>query len=173
MSVRSTFALLALALWTSWLCFAQGALRALGWPPALLPDLVLVLAIALSARALRGRAVAAIAVIALVRAAFSVESPLAVLAAFLAAGLVLEYLRRWFDFGDPLLCALIAFGLQLALGAWWRIVLTSQVGRSGVRADWGPLSLCGAAAVTAFCAIALPPLLLRLPGLRVLWRSER
>ncbi|MBM3976891.1 MAG: hypothetical protein FJ299_07875 [Planctomycetes bacterium] len=170
MSAKLLFGLLALALWTSWLCFAQGALVALGWPSALLPDLVLVLAIVLSARASEGRALAALFVIALVRAAFGVEGPLAVLAAFLAAGLALEWLRRWFDFRDPFLCASSAFALSLLLGAWWRVVSAGRVWRAGIAVDWGFTPLLGAAAVTAVAALALAPLLARLPGLRGLWR---
>lgn len=172
MSARTVFALVALALWTSWLCFAQGALSALGWPSALLPDVVLVLAIALSTRAKQGRAFAVLAVIALVRAAFAVETPLAVLAAFLTAGLVLEWLRRWFDFKDPFLCATCAFALSLGLGAWWRVVQHSRVASSRADVDWAPLALLGAAAVTAFAALALAPLLSKLPGLRPLWRTR-
>jgi hypothetical protein len=172
LSAKTLFALVALALWTSWLCFALGALCALGWPNALLPDLVLVLAIALSARAKHGRALAVVAVIAIVRAAFGVETPLAVLAAFLTAGLVLEWLRRWFDFQDPFLCATTAFALSLGLGAWWRIVQHSRGAGARADVDWAPLALLGAAAVTAFAALALAPLLSKLPGLRPLWRTR-
>lgn len=172
MSAKAAFALVALALWTSWLCFAQGALAALGWPSAVLPDLVLVLAITLSSRAKRGRALAVLAVIALVRAAFAVETPLAVLAAFLTAGFVLEWLRRWFDFQDPFLCTTAAFALSLGLGAWWRIVQHSRVAGSRAELDWTPVAWLGGAAVTAFAALALAPLLSNLPGLRPLWRTR-
>lgn len=173
MSSRLAIAALLLALWSAWLCFAQGALAQWVGPGACAPELTLLVLYAIGVRGEPRAFLLPALVVAGTRAAFGIEPPLVVLSGMLGAALCFHWLRAWMDLADPLLLALFAGCAQAALGAWWRLALVLRLERSGQGLGGVSLEL-GAWLVSALLAgllcLALSPMLARLPGLRPLLR---
>jgi hypothetical protein len=161
----------SLLVWAAWLFALQGLFASSRVAGSWVPDLGLLLLLALEGRLREGgrlpqrRLLVAALVIALARAAFSSDPPLALAAGYLGVAGVLGALRQWVELDHPFARATLAGGAALALGAFW--ILSAELPNEVLRAlPWEP------ALATAAAAVVVLPALGRLPGLTPLARAR-
>lgn len=167
-SRRSWLPWLMLLVWSAWLAVAQTALAAAGLPA---PDLGLVLLVACAGR-FDPRELPRVALcVALGRAAFAVEPAVALVAGYLAAGLVLRTLRMGIELHGLLPRAIVSAPLAGGLAFWLELVHRVRDGEPaaalGARAVQAVLPL---ALTTSLATVLLATPLLYLPGLTPLRR---
>ena len=161
------FGWLFLTVWLTWLFALQARLGAAPW----MPDLGLVLAIAVLAHLEEREGAVLALVLALSRSALSPEPAVALLAGSVGFVLLGFGLRSVVELTGPLWRATIAGGLVLAFDLWLAVVQSSRGGIGpALPVDAG--SLLGVAFTSALLALFAGPLLARLPGLTPL-RSRR
>lgn len=184
MSRSAVLPWILLAIWSAWLGALQGWLGGQGSLAPWVPDAVLVLLFALCARLDRGDLPKAAVVVALSRAAVSIEPAAALLAGVLGLVLVLRGLRSVLEIGDAAARTALAFLGVLLLARWQALVLEREVlAAAGLAAPaleraWdGAIGAFGPrawprAASTAVCALMFGPALAHLPGLSPLRRRR-
>lgn len=178
---RGGLAWLLLAVWAAWLYALQGLVvhlggagsLALGVPPgAWVPDLGLVLMLALAAELPASRVPLAALTVAAARAAVGIDPPVAVLAGYLGAASAYAALRRVVVESRRL--RVLATGLaSLALGAWLIAARAARLPDPPPPAELFPVGWYVPALFTALAAVFPGALLLRLPGLGGLLPSGR
>ena len=157
-------------LWCAWAYASTGFLGAVTPLGAWLPDLGLVLLLALGVHVAPGRLAWAALIVALARIAFSVDPPVAVLAGYLGFAGLQAVLRSFVNLEDPFARGALAGFAALLLDVWWSWV---HAIRNPVLLDAPGTELAWRAALaTAACALLFSELLLRLPGLRPLRRQH-
>lgn len=153
-----------LAAWAVWLFAAQGrwaAATASAW----VPEIGLSLLLGLGPSLRRGDLVAAAFAIAAARIAVSIEPPAAVLAGYLAAGVVAQSVQSVIPLDRPAVRIGLGFALALSLDAWFALVAGARgQGALVLEADL-VLAPWRRALVTALLAGFVGPLFARLPGL--------
>jgi hypothetical protein len=173
-----------LAIWSTWLHALQGlALQQAPLAPWV-PDVGLVLLLALCSRLERRDLPRVALVVALGRVAVSVEPVPALLASCLGVVIVVAGLRSMVELGDPLARTLLALVAALAIARWHTLVASTRALQdaslyaeslaaswTAVRGALGPHALTRAAA-TALVALAFGPALAHLPGLTPLRRKR-
>lgn len=172
---------LLLLCWLTWLQAARGWLGARVLPPEWVPDLGLLLFLAVAARLdqrvmARRHETTGIAGLVLAAAAaelcISIQAAAPVLAGWLGVLLWQNLWRRGLDVERPLLRILVAGSGALGLLAWRRLVQGLDLAGSSV-----PLTASGDGAwrgvlLTAALAPVVMPALLALPGLPWYWRRR-
>lgn len=162
-----------LCVWSVWIHALTGLAADVDGLGRWLPDLGLVLLLALGPRMPASRMAVAAVVVALARASLGVDPPTAILAGYFAVCLVHAGLREFVDLDDPLFRALLAGVASLALSGWWVLVhAVRHPVLDGLSAAASPFAW-RAALSTATVALAGADLLLRLPGLQPLWKRGR
>jgi hypothetical protein len=153
------------ALYSAWAAALQGRLAASGESGEWTPDLGLVLLFAWAARLGGSQGAAAALVVALARAAFGADRPVALAAGSLGAFWLFAVLRSALEIDRALpraaLCGLAAWGTAALLVAARSLALAS--GAPAVRIEG--VRLWPGALATAGACLVLAPLCLRLPGL--------
>jgi hypothetical protein len=175
---------LLFGLWVVWLSAGQGLVLELGGASAWVPDLALVLLLGLGAELDRRDLPVLAAVFALARAAVSVASPAAILAAALGLVLVVRGLRTVVELRDVGSRCLLAGAGALACERWFALVDARRVlaapgqGLEALSAAWDahlgawPDGAWSRALSTMAFAFLFGPALLRLPGLTPLRRRS-
>ena len=158
-----------LLLWAGWLLSLQGLLVAATTLGPWAPDLALVLLVALGSRIPRSRALLAAVLLTVARVGHAADSPIAIFTGYAAAVSLTGALARFIDLTGPISRAILAFALTFGVVSFWAAAAQAAQGQ-GASFSWSPLALQHALA-TAGAAFLCAPLLLRLPGLRPLWRS--
>ncbi len=157
-----------LAVWSAWLHALQGVLGHVA-TGAWTPDLGLCLFVALAPRVAAADLPRAALLLALTRATFSVDPPVAIGAAYLAAGLATGSLRTVLDLRSAPFRTALALVLSVALSAWLGLAHDVRVADAlqfaGQSAAWGGRGAWSVALATGAAALVLAPLLARLPGL--------
>jgi hypothetical protein len=161
-----------LGAYCTWLFALEGRLAA-GPDARWVPDVGLVLALSLLARAEVNDAPFIALVAALARAAFGPEPPIVLLTGFLIVAFLALAARRAIELSGPVWRTLAALVLVLVFDAW---LCLAQGVRGGAGETWRATALVAAwpvAITSALLALVLGPTLARLPGLapirRRLW----
>lgn len=179
---------LMLAIWSAWICALQGLLRDTEPLSAWVPDLWLVLVLALASRLERSDLPRVALVAAAGRLAVSIEPAAAVLAGALGVVLLVRVIRSVIEVEDVVARTALAFVCALALARWQSLVLETrafagaEMFAARLSVSWGTAvgsfgpDPWSRAAVTALAALAAAPALAHLPGLTPLrkrrtWRS--
>lgn len=171
MSRAPLSAWLCLVVWGAWLFALQGVVAASGSLRAWTPDLGLVLLLALVVRLRSSRALWAAAWVALVRAAFSADPPLAILCGYLGFVGACRLVRAGVELERPLVRGLVAFG-GASLCAWlWTSARAQELAAGGPGAPLARFAWTSALA-TGLVALALGRAPGRLPGLSGLARRR-
>jgi len=165
---RVRMAWILLAVWAAWGFALQGELARSGILGAQVPELGLVLLLALSGRAPRGRVLLAASLLALARAASSGDPLLVCFSAYLAAAGTLLLLRDVLDVERPLLRLLIGGALAVGLCSWLALCHSLRMFERPDLLPLVPLSVLGAGLPTALCTLFPAPVLLRVLGLSAL-----
>ena len=118
-----------LAVWATWVTVLQAVVVAQSPVGALTPDLSLLCLLGCSAELHKRDVVPAAVVLAVARAAYSVDSALAILAAYLATASLVRGARRTADLGRPLFALACGGILKGALALW---LLTVHALRAGL-----------------------------------------
>ena len=179
---------LLLTLWSAWLHGLQGWLADSASWGVWMPEIGLVLLVALAATLPMGDLPALGLAVALGRIAVSVDPPLAVIAAALAVVALVRTLRSVVDVKSALPRAAITGLAALGTSGWLALVqrerefggvLLASAGSSDAlseftTATWGPLVpfALGVALSTALAALVFGPALTKLPGLAGLRRRR-
>jgi hypothetical protein len=170
---------LLLSVWAVWIFALQAAL---GRSPALgsigpwVPDVGLVLALALAAR-LPTRDLPWVGLcVGLARASLSVDPPAAVIAGYLGAVAVARAFRSVIEIKSPPAIGLLAFVLALGLAGWLGLVhaqrAAAALGPGAELAISVPGGTWRGALATGITAALLSAALARLPGLTPLYRRK-
>jgi len=157
--------------WCTWLFALQGGIASAGLVGAFVPDLGLVVLLAICARLDRDRARRAAIVIAAVRIAFTADPPLAVVAGYVGVAWVLLALRGVVEVERLAPRALFGGLGALVLGAFWSLAHARELALRGIAVP-PPERLGAAALATALVAAAAVPWVARLPGLSPLTRPR-
>jgi hypothetical protein len=173
---QGLFPWLLLMIWGCWLLALQSSLVAAGVLGRWVPDLGLVLVLALAVRMRGARALAPALCIGLARCAYSIDAPAAILAAYLAAALLALALRSAFDLQEPIFAAALAGACALAGAQWLRWLRAGELPPLPAHAR-ALLEDASAGAWPIACASALAALcagraLAHLPGLPALWKAR-
>ncbi|MCP3916767.1 MAG: hypothetical protein GY711_14520 [bacterium] len=171
---------LMLAVWASWLTAAQSVLVAKTFLGAWVPDVGLLFVVVCASRFETRDVPRAALLLGVVRSAYTVESPAAVLAGFLAASLVVHGVRTYADVAGPLARAALAASLVVLFDAWLVVAESLRGGADAGRGASGVgAALLGAspsfaagAIATAIVGIAFGGALTHLPGLTPLRRPR-
>jgi hypothetical protein len=159
-----------LVLWSAWLFALQGLFAGTS-AGAWAPDLGLILILALDARMPSSRARGVALCVAAARIACTTDPPLAVVAGYLGAVACFGALRDVVEIDRPLVRAVLAGVLALALASWW--ILCRSLATPYYGAEVPVFELAWRSALsTALCALHLLPLLARLPGVAPHWRTS-
>jgi hypothetical protein len=166
---------IAVALWCAWLGALGGAWRTASPDGGFVPDLALVLALALAAHVDRAELPWLLAAVVLGRMANAIEAPIAVIACLLMCTLVVRASHGVVEITRPLPRALIAGCAVLLAHAWFALVHSVRVDAADPlsrTADAQRFDVLGellralpAAAATALVALLLGGVVTRLPGL--------
>jgi hypothetical protein len=164
---RSPWPWLVLVVWCAWLQAVLGRAAAEPGLGGWVPDLGLVLLLALEPRLSLRDAVLAALVVGCTRLAFTADAPTAVAAGLFAAVALSRALRRFVEVDGVVVRPLLA-GVAALLGGG--LAAAAHLARSEAALGLDTLPLAGrpvlrAAAATALAALFLAPLLRRLPGL--------
>jgi hypothetical protein len=165
-----TLAWLLLAIWMTWLTAIQSRLGespAYRLPP---PDLNLVFLVSMALVVRRSDLLPLAVIAALARTAFSLDPPQAVLFLTLAVGALGVGSRRAMHLEGPLWRAFLS-GFGAVVAVLWFSKVRDVRGMEVVDVD--AVSALVLAVSSALAALVLGGLLLRLPGLAALRRSER
>ncbi|MDA1264059.1 MAG: hypothetical protein O2816_03145 [Planctomycetota bacterium] len=166
MSRGRPLAWLMLAVWASWLSAAQ-AVVVTGTPLGpWTPDLSFLLLVACAGGLHKKDVPLATLLVALGRLPYTVQSPAAVLAGFLAASVLCQYTRRVAELGTPLLRASLAGGGALVLGLWFAFVHAARTGEdagTALSVAFGPA--IATSITTAGLGLVAFGLFVNLPGL--------
>lgn len=161
-----------LAVWATWITALQAVVVAKSPVGALTPDLSLLCLLGCSTELHKRDVVPAAVVLAVARAAYSVDSAAALLAAYLAIASLVRGARRTADLGRPLFALGLGALLEGALGSWLLTVHALRVGLPvGARLAQAWPGLVAAGLSTAACAL-FAGAFLHLPGLTPL-RARR
>jgi hypothetical protein len=174
---------LLLTLWAVWIFALQAAL---GRSPALasigpwVPDVGLVLALALAARLPTHDLPWVGLCVGLARASLSVDPPAAVIAGYLGAVAVARSFRSVVEIKSPPAIGLLAFLLALCLSGWLGLVHAQRAAKAlgsgaALAVSISPVHWGGAwrgALATGLTAALLSAGLARLPGLSPLYRRK-
>ncbi|MCC7012580.1 MAG: hypothetical protein IT454_08470 [Planctomycetes bacterium] len=170
------------AVWLAWLHALQGALVERLALSSWVPDLALVLLLALAAKVERAHLAYLAAAYAAARCATSIDAPVAIVAAALALTTLARIWRGVVELGNPIPRALLAASCACALHVWFALVhhvrfvaaATAQAETAGRGFDpLGELAHAApGAAASALVALVLGPWLARLPGLGALGRRR-
>jgi len=156
-----------LLVWSTWIYAVCGWLAATGALGAFVPDLGLVLLLALAPRVSPAEARVAALLVGLARAAFSADAPLAILAGLLAAVELSRALGGFVEADGVVARSLLAGAMALFLGILLALVHAARLDPAVVRGSLpfpaGPVLRC--ALSTALAAGVAAPILARLPGL--------
>jgi len=173
---QGLFPWLLLLIWGCWLLALQSSLVASGVLGRWVPDLGLVLVLALAVRMQGARALVPALCVGLARCAFSIDAPAAILAAYFGAALLALALRTAFDLQEPFFAAALAGACALACAQWLRWLRASELPSVPPQAralledaSAGALPIALASAIVALCASRA---LAHLPGLPALWRAR-
>ncbi len=171
---------LMLAVWASWLTAAQSVLVAKTILGPWVPDAGLLFVVVCASRFQARDVPRAALLLGIVRSAYTIESPAAVLAGFLAASLIVHGIRTYADVGGPVARAGLAAALVIAFDTW---LVVAESLRSGAHVAGGaggvmsavmaamPSFFAGAIA-TAIVGLAFGGALTHLPGLTPLRRPR-
>jgi len=167
-----------LAVWSAWIFALQGSLAAAGG--AWVPDLGLVLLLALAPRLSTASLPLAGLAVALGRIAVSIEPPLAVLAGYLAVVAFARGLRSVVEIRSALPRTLLAAACAFVLARWFAFVHEARESEalalsSGLAPEsWPELAAWSwsVALASGVAALLLGPALVRLPGLSPLHRRS-
>ena len=171
MSAARVLAWFLLAAYCAWLFALEGRLGA-GPDARWVPDLGLVLALSVLARAEVGDAPFIALVAALARAAFGPEPPIVLLTGFLVVAYLALAARRAIELSGPVWRTLAALVLVLVFHAW--LALAHGV-RTSAEGSWTADALVAAwpaAVMSALLALVLGPALAHLPGLAPIRRRR-
>jgi hypothetical protein len=161
MSPSRWLAWLVALVWFAWAAAIDTQLRAGSGVPDWLPDIGIALFVAWSVR-MEVRDLWILACLAtLARASFSVEPPVALLAAHLAVVMGVRLARRSFDLTRALARATVAGAVAAVWILWTWLVLVARHGE-GDAPTWGVIS--SAALGTAALTLILGGLFVKLPG---------
>jgi hypothetical protein len=162
------------AVWAAWAFAARGALVSSAASSAWVPDLGLVFLITLAIELPRRELPLAALAVAIARAAVSIDPPVAIFAAFGAVVVLARSLRRALDLRGVGSRLVFAAACALAVHVWFALVhdvrSTAELSRAAEAAGHarGIAAAFALAAPTAlssaFAAVLLGPLLVRLPG---------
>ncbi len=170
-----SLAWLMLLVWGTWLSALQAALITHGFLGPWVPDLVLILLVALACQLHRRDVAPAALMLALTRTATSVDSAAAILAAFGLLAALLQGLRRLAESNRLSVRFVLVGGTALIWSSWLAVVRCAQLAESAsvqsVSEQMAPL-LPGVLA-SACAGVVLFNALLRLPGMTPLRRSSR
>lgn len=173
---QGLFPWLLLLIWGCWLLALQASLVSAGVLGRWVPDLGLVLVLALAVRMQGARALVPAVCIGLARCAFSIDAPAAILAGYFAAALLALALRSAFDLQEPFFAAALAGACALACAQWLRWLRAHELpslpphARALLEdASAGALPIALASALAALCAGRA---LAHLPGLPALWKTR-
>lgn len=170
---RPGFAWLLLALWTVWLFALQGVGGRIAFLGAWVPDFGLLVVLGLATRVPLGRLYASAFIVALARAAVSIDPFVAVFGCYFGAALLASSLRGLVDVDRASLRVPIAALAALGTGAWLALVRAVQEGPLPSAAETVPVAVMAGAVGTSLASLILGPVLLHLPGLRPLWSRAR
>ncbi len=172
MSSGTALGWLILAIYSAWIVALQGGFASSSALGAWTPELGIAWFLAIDARARREDAWLAALLIGCARAAFTSDPMLAVCVGYGALAFLTSWLRRFFEVDGPIARALIGFVGALAISAHWTLArslaLANEDGVGGAAFVAWPF-----ACSSALAALALTPLLARLPGLSALWKRRR
>jgi len=161
MSPSKSVAWLVALVWFAWAAAIDTQFRGGGTSPSWLPDLGIALFVAWAVRAEVRHLWTLACLAALARASFSVEPPVALLAAHLAVVMGVRLGRKSFDLARPLGRALVAGAVASGWMLWTWLVLMARHGE-GVAPSGEALIL--AAVGTAGLTLFLGGWLSKLPG---------
>jgi len=151
--------------WFAWAAAIDTQARA-GWETsAWLPNTGVALFVAWAVRVEARHLITLACLAALVRASFSVEPPLSLLAAHFAVAVVVGYGRQSFDLSRPVARALLAGSVTSLWMLWSWLVLVARHGE-GLAPSWG--GLVSAAMGTALLTLFFGGWLAKLPGVGAL-----
>lgn len=169
-SKSRTLAWLLLAIWMTWLTALQSRLGespAYRLPP---PDLNLVFLVSMALVVRRADLLPLAVIAALARIAFSLDPPQAVLFLTLGIGALGVGSRRAMHLEGPLWRAFLS-GFGAVVAVLWFTQVRDLRGIEVVQVDAASAAILGVS--SALAALVLGGLLLRLPGLAALQRSDR
>jgi hypothetical protein len=165
------FAWLFLAVWATWLCALSGYLAQFSWLGRWAPQLQTALFVALAARVHVSLIPKLALTIGLARVAVSIDTPAAVLAAALSAGVLLRIARSVVQVESPVISGSLAFLLALLESAWFEFVHTQT--RALLVEDRIVFDLAWRAGLsTAIATALLGVVLVNLPGVGSLIRRK-
>ena len=170
-----TFGWCLLLVWAAWLFALQGWLASSDGVGAWTPELGIVLLLALGSKLRGADAFLALFLVSGARMAFSTDPPLAILAGYGFLALVARWLERFVEIDRPVARAALAAFAAYVLGSYWSATRSLAIAADGILAVPPEASAAPPFAgivATAACAVALGPLLLRLPGTSLLWRRR-
>jgi hypothetical protein len=159
------------AFWATW-CFALEGWLATGSAAHWVPDLGLVLALSVLARAEAADAIWIAMIAAVARAAFGPEPPIGLLRGFSLVVVLALAARRAVEISGAVWRAILALVLVLVFDAWLGIAQMMRAGgaESFHSAAW--FATFPAALTSAAIALGFGPLLARLPGLTPIRRRS-
>jgi hypothetical protein len=162
------------AVWAAWLSAARGAFAPSAAAAAWWPDLGLVFLISLAIELPRRDLPLAAVAVAFARAAVSIDPPVAIFAAFGGIVVLARALRRALDLRGLAARFVLAAFCAFAAHAWFAVVhdvrSSAELARAAelapaARGIAATLALAAPTALsTALAAVAVGPLLVRLPG---------
>jgi hypothetical protein len=156
------------AAYCAWLFAFEGWIGSSRW----MPDLGLVLVLAVLARAEIADAPFIAFAAALARAAFGPEPPIVLLTGFLVVTFLALAARRTLELSRPLWRMLAALVLVLVFDAWLGLAQGVRSGAHEPLRAAAMLSAWPAAITSALLALLIGPLLARLPGLSPIRRRQ-
>lgn len=169
MSGGRIVAWLLFLVWAVWACALQGHLARGG--SAWVPDIALVLALSLMARAEAADTPFIALCAAIARAAFGPEPPIVLLAGYMAIVFLALLVRTAVELGGPLWRTLFALVFVLGLNVWFGTARAMRDPTGGVHTSVLFAALPTAIA-TALLAFAAGPLFAYLPGLTPIRRRR-
>ncbi len=155
---------LLFAVWATW-CFALEGWLATGSGARWVPDLGLVLALSVLARAEAGDAIWIALIAAIARAAFGPEPPIVLLTGFSIVVFLALAARRAVEISGAVSRAVLALVLVLVFDTWLGLAQTMRAGGAESFHSAALVSSLPAAFTSAALALGFGPLLARLPGL--------
>ena len=175
MTRRQPWPWIILFVWGAWIHALLGRASAGGLLGGFTPDLGLVLLLAVEPRLPARHARRAALLVALSRAAFSAEPPLAIAAAMLAVVTLWRALGDFVEVDGALARGAVAGALSLFSGTLLALVHAARLdpGLVGAGVPFPAGAVLRTAAATGLCAVLVGPLLARLPGLSPFTHVER
>jgi hypothetical protein len=162
---------LLFAVWATW-SFALEGWLANGSGARWVPDIGLVLALSVLARAEASDALLIAAIAAIARAAFGSEPPVVLLTGFAIVVFLALAARRAVEISSAVWRAMLALILVLVFDAWLAVAQSMRSGGAEPLRIAALLSAWPAAFTSAFLALGFGPLLARLPGLTPIRRRS-